>query len=151
MKVSDLRNAFEAGRPLVQAWLDIAVQMAAIRDDCRTKEIDWQQVKSLLKAQIQDAEKGETKRVDAILAKADNATAYADALNLKSSEKNISRDAPQQIVSISAGTPAPVLKPVQSAPPVPSSGTEKLRQQLQASIAAEGMPNIPGFLDRRPS
>jgi len=139
MKVSDLRNAFDAGRPLVQAWLDIAVQMAALRDDCRNKEIDWQQVKSLLKAQIQDAEKGETKRVDAILEKADNATSYADALNLKASEKNISRDAPQQI-SIAAGTTSPAERPaVQAQPSTPI---------IQS--APYEYPDLPAGLDRRP-
>lgn len=153
MKVSDLRNAFEAGRPLVQAWLDIAVQMAALRDDCRTKEIDWQQVKSLLKAQIQDAEDGSTKRVDAILAKADNATSYADALNLGSSEKNnISR----RTVSIAAGTPEPAQKPVEGFSDFPPSSTGT-RVALQTSVAMVragadpfDMPDIPAALDRRP-
>lgn len=135
MKASDLRNAFEAGRPLVEAWLNIAEQMAALRDHCRTKEIDWQQLKTLLKAQIQDAEKGETKRVDAILEKADNATAYADLLGIKPSEKNISRDAPQQ-VSI-APAPAPV------APAQPSAAPEP--------IAPYDFPDLPAHLDRRVS
>lgn len=169
MKVADLRNAFAAGRPLVEQWLGIAVQMAALRDDCRTKQIDWQQVKSLLKAQIQDAEKGETKRVDAILAKADNATTYADALNLGSPEKKNSRAASQQTVSIAAGTASPAQKPtckeslqVQNGGPVaPAPRSEQptqTAQALQASVAiarAGGdpfeMPDIPAVLDRRPS
>lgn len=91
MKVSDLKNVFEAGRPLVEQWLDVAEQMAALRDACREKEIDWSQVKALLKAQIQDAREGSSKRVNAILSKADNATSYADALGL-TSEKNNSRE-----------------------------------------------------------
>lgn len=47
-------------------------------------------------------------------------------------------------------TPAPGLSPVQSATDAPLSGTEKLRQQLQASVAAADAGDIPAILDRRP-
>ena len=148
MKVADLRNAFAAGRPLVQQWMDISIQMAALRDDCREKGIEWQQVKSLLKAQMLDEAEGTSKRVDAILEKADIATAYADALGLGSSEKNISRDASQQ-------TPEPAEKPTRSIAEIPAPPT-KTASALQASVALAragadpfDMPDIPAILDRR--
>lgn len=148
MKVADLRNAFAAGRPLVQQWMDISIQMAALRDDCREKGIEWQQVKSLLKAQMLDEAEGTTKRVDAIIEKADIATAYADALGLGGSEKNISRDAPQQ-------APEAPQKPVRTISPDPAPPT-KTASQLQVSVALARagidpfeMPDIPAYLDRR--
>lgn len=146
MKVADLKSAFATGRPLVEQSLDIAEQMAALRTWCREREVDWQQVKSLLKAQMQDeAEgKGETKRVNAILAKADNATAYAAEIGFGSPEKKISRVAPQNPESaITAPQP-----PVHAPSAVPSSSTEKLRQDLQASIALADAGPCPDFLLR---
>lgn len=158
MKISDLRNVFESARPLVEQWLDVAEQMAALRDACREKEIDWSQVKALLKAQIQDGRDGTDKRVKAILERADNATSYADALGL-ASEKNISRgdhigDATEMVAAPPA-KPADTIKPVSaisvaagtnSAPERPAS---PLREALQASLAADDYPDMPAFLDRR--
>lgn len=88
----DLKDLFSAGRPLVEQWLDIAEQFAALRDAAREKGLDWGQIKALLKAQVQDERDGEGKRVAKIIEKADFASSYADMLGLgKMNEKNISR------------------------------------------------------------
>ena len=131
MKVSDLKNVFEAGRPLVEQWLDVAEQMAALRDACREKEIDWSQVKALLKAQIQDGRDGSSKRVNAILSKADNATSYADALGLTSEKFNSREFASDEQVTASA-----LQKPVQqfSSPDIDLTIPDDL--------------SVPGFLRR---
>lgn len=157
MKISDLRNAFEAGRPLVEQWLDIAEQFAALRDACREKEIDWQQVKTLLKATIQDAREGTDKRVKALLTKADTATTYAEELGLGRVEEknNFSRET----VSIAAGTAAPAQKPVQQEHIVPAPSSVRPSATAQAMQASAAMARSggdaysdlepPAFLDRR--
>lgn len=91
---TDLKHFFVEGRPLIEQALDIAEQFKAFRDAAREKDIDWSQVKALLKAQILDERDGEPngKRVRAIIDKADNASAYADMLGLGAPEKNFSRE-----------------------------------------------------------
>ena len=91
---ADLKAIFTAGRPLVEGALDIAEQIAALRDVATQKGLDWSQVKALLKAQIQDErdKAGSGKRVKRIVEKADFACAYADMLGLGNmNEKNYSR------------------------------------------------------------
>lgn len=81
---TDLRNIFSEARPLIEQQLGLAVQIAALRDVATTKGLDWSQIKALVKAQVQDEldEKGGGKRVKAIVAKAEHASAYADMLGL---------------------------------------------------------------------
>lgn len=81
MNTSDLKSIFAAGRPLVEQSLDIAEQLAALRDAATDKGFDWSQIKALLKAQIQD-ERDDKGRVADILEKASYAVAYADMLGL---------------------------------------------------------------------
>jgi hypothetical protein len=145
MKVSDLKSVFEAGRPLVEGWLDIAEEMAALRDACREKEIDWSQVKALLKAQIQDARDGSDKRVKAILSKADNATSYADALGL-SSEKNISRDDTRNS-DIAASATEKLVGPISPSDEVSLENIVGEPPSRDLTIPDDG--SIPAFLDRR--
>lgn len=90
-KASDVRGFFEEGRKLVEQDLDIAEQFKALRDAARVKNVDWSQIKALLKAQILDERDGTDKRVRAIVEKADCASAYADMLGL-GSEKNNTRE-----------------------------------------------------------
>lgn len=94
-----LRDVFEAGRPLIEQWLDVAEQIAALRNVATERGLDWSQVKQLLKAQIQDERdgSGEGKRVRRIVEKAEFASAYADMLGLaKMNEKSFS-DAPVKV------------------------------------------------------
>lgn len=86
-----LREVFTAGRPLVEAWLDIGEQIAALREVATAKGLDWSQVKALLKAQIHDErdERGDGKRVARIVEKAEFASAYADMLGLSNMNENI--------------------------------------------------------------
>jgi hypothetical protein len=79
-----LKKIFTAARPLVEEWLDIAEQMAAIRDTATAQGLDWSQIKALLKAQVQDERdgRGDGKRVNKIIEKAEFASAYADMLGL---------------------------------------------------------------------
>lgn len=90
---SELRALYQAGRPLIEAQIDLAEQVAALRDAASDKGFDWGQIKALLKAQIQDErdESGGNKRVAKVIEKADNATSYADMLGLaKVNENNFS-------------------------------------------------------------
>lgn len=92
---SELRKIFAAGRPLVEQSLDLAEEIAALRDMASDTGFDWSRIKALLKAQIQDErdESGDGKRVRDLLKKADATTAYADVLGLGqiiTQEKNIS-------------------------------------------------------------
>lgn len=89
---SALRKYAEAGKPLVEQWIDLSEEFKALRDAARNDGVDWAAIKGLLKAQLLDARDGGSKRVDALLEKADLATAYADMLGIKVSEKNFSRD-----------------------------------------------------------
>lgn len=88
---SDLKGLFTEALPLIDRWLDLRDEFAALRDAATAKGIDWGQVKALAKAHAEDArdESGEGKRVRRIIDKADYASAYADMLGLaKLNEKN---------------------------------------------------------------
>ncbi len=87
---TDLKNIFAVGRPLIEQWLDVAEQIAALRDAANDKGLDWSQLKALMKAQIQDERdaSGEGKRVKRIVEKAEFACAYADMLGLSNMNEN---------------------------------------------------------------
>lgn len=90
-----LKKIWKAARPLIAEGLDIAEQIAALRDTATDHGLDWSQIKALLKAQIQDErdDNGDGKRMKRLLEKADHATAYADMLGFSApnmNEKNIS-------------------------------------------------------------
>lgn len=92
---TELKQIFSAARPLVEQWLDIAEQMAAIRDTASAKGLDWSQIKALLKAQVQDERdgRGDGKRVNRLVEKAEFASAYAGMLGLVNmNEENISSE-----------------------------------------------------------
>lgn len=98
----DLREVVSAARPLIEQWLDIAEQIAALRDMATDRGLDWSQIKALVKAQVQDERAGDTKRVQRIIEKAEFASAYADMLGLSEKvNENIfsgeSRQAPAQL------------------------------------------------------
>ena len=91
MAASDaLRDISRAARPLIEQALDIADQIAALRNVATEKGLDWSQLKALLKAQIQDErdETGEGKRVKRVVEKAEFASAYADMLGLANMNEN---------------------------------------------------------------
>lgn len=90
-----LQQISQAARPLIEAHLDIAEQIAALRDAATAQGIDWSQLKALIKAQIQDERDGsDGKRVRKIVEKAEFAAAYADMLGLTSlNENNFSGEA----------------------------------------------------------
>lgn len=91
MATSDaLRDISRAARPLIEQALDIADQIAALRNVATEKGLDWSQLKALLKAQIQDErdETGEGKRVKRVVEKAEFASAYADMLGLANMNEN---------------------------------------------------------------
>lgn len=72
-----LKEIFAAGRPLIEAQLDLADQVAALRDAATAKGLDWSQLKALMKAQIQDErdDAGDGRRVKRIIEKAEFASA----------------------------------------------------------------------------
>lgn len=85
-----LKEIFAAGRPLIEAQLDLADQVAALRDAATAKGLDWSQLKALMKAQIQDErdDAGDGRRVKRIVEKAEFASAYADMLGLANMNEN---------------------------------------------------------------
>lgn len=84
-----LRDIFAAGRPLIEQWIDVAEQIAALRDVATDKGLDWSQLKALMKAQIQDErDDNDGKRVKRIVEKAEFASAYADMLGLVNMNEN---------------------------------------------------------------
>jgi len=115
-----LKQVFTAARPLIELWLDVAEQMAALRDTATVKGLDWSQVKALVKAQVQDErdEAGDGKRVKRIIDKADAASAYADMLGLGNmNEKNFSAE--PSPVSTPCGTGSNAVEG-EAAPPSPA-------------------------------
>lgn len=93
MNSSDLRKLFAAARPLVEQWLDLSEEFAALRDAAKAKGIDWSAVKGLIKAQIQDERDGGDKNVTRILDRAEFASSYAALLGIggaNMNEENIS-------------------------------------------------------------
>lgn len=161
-----LKEVFATGRSLIEEWLDVAEQIAALREAATAKGLDWSQVKALLKAQIQDERAGETKRVRRIIEKAEFASSYADMLGLGNlNEKNFSAQP--------AEPSAPHPETVDGGQPIPSVPADD--QSVNAGAKSEavspavagqdthdhghGTPfasnsnyddlEIPGFLDRR--
>lgn len=97
-----LREISTVARPLIEQWLDVSEQMAALREVATAKGLDWSQLKALLKAQIQDErdDSGEGKRVARVVEKAEFACAYADMLgfvneNIYSAQSEL--DAPEEV------------------------------------------------------
>lgn len=90
-----LREISTVARPLIEQWLDVSEQMAALREVATAKGLDWSQLKALLKAQIQDErdDSGEGKRVARVVEKAEFACAYADMLGFVN-ENNFSAHSP---------------------------------------------------------
>lgn len=80
----ELKKIVTVARPVIDRWLDLVEELAAIRDAATQKGLDWGQIKALLKAQAQDERdgSGEGKRVSRIIEKADYAASYADMLGL---------------------------------------------------------------------
>lgn len=87
---TDLCAICTEARPLIEQQLDLAEQVAALRDAATARGLDWSQIKALMKAQIQDERDGGN-RVQRIIEKAEHASAYADMLGLANmNEKNFS-------------------------------------------------------------
>lgn len=86
-----LKQIVTEARPLVERQLDLAEQIAGLREVVTSAGGDWSQLKALVKAQIQDErdDASDGKRVQRILDKADYANAYADMLGIGNlNEKN---------------------------------------------------------------
>ena len=85
-----LKKIVAEARPLIEQQLDLAEQVAGLREVVTTAGGDWSQLKALVKAQIQDErdDAGDGKRVRKILNKADYATSYATLLGLGDANMN---------------------------------------------------------------
>lgn len=94
---SQLKQITAEARPIIERQLDDALKLAGLRDVVSAAGGDWSQLKALIKAQIQDEETGDGKRVQKILDKADHAVEYADILGLsayaKMNEENFVHEA----------------------------------------------------------
>ena len=139
-----LKQVFAAARPLVERWLDISEQMAALRDAATAQGLDWSQVKALVKAQVQDErdEAGDGKRVKRIIDKAEAASAYADMLGLADmNEKNFSAEPSPASTSLDV-----VSKAGEGAAAAPSSPADHSYDPMTGELDPVPMPD---FLDRR--
>ena len=148
MNPSVLKQIVTEARPLIEQQLDLAEQIAGLREVVTANGGDWSQLKALVKAQVQDErdEAGEGKHVRKILERADYANAYADMLGLaKMNEFN----------SFSSSQPVEVsLTAVQDADSSPSAGTggEADRQPIPEHTTAPGEPaSVGAAVDATPS
>ena len=89
---SALKEIITAARPLIEQWLAVGEQIAALREAATAQQLDWGPIKALLKAQIQD-EKDDGNRVEKLLSKADKSMAYADMLGWGAEKNNFSGEA----------------------------------------------------------
>ena len=113
MNPSVLKQIVTEARPLIEQQLDLAEQIAGLREVVTANGGDWSQLKALVKAQVQDErdDAGDGKHVRKILDRADYANAYADILGFggsKMNEENFS--APGEPASAGAAvdaTPSP--------------------------------------------
>lgn len=164
MIAGDLRNLFKAAKPLVEQWLDLGEEFAALRDAAKEKGIDWSAVKGLLKARAQDEREGGSKHIDRILEKAEFASSYAAMLGLAGShmnENNFSGDhivdanekVDQETGEIEDRNDAPAMPP----PPAVSLGTAPSGRAADespdtprnvVSLAVPECPDIPEILRR---
>jgi hypothetical protein len=88
---TDLKAIISEARPVIERRLDDTAIIAGFRETVTAKGGDWSQIKALVTAMIQDErdESGGSKRVRALLSKADHALGYADMLGLGNlNEKN---------------------------------------------------------------
>jgi len=85
---AQLKQITAEARPIIERQLDDALKLAGLRDVVAAAGGDWSQLKALIKAQIQDEETGDGKRVRKILDKAEYANAYADMLGLGGANMN---------------------------------------------------------------
>jgi len=155
---SQLKSIVTMARPLIERWLDIGEQLAALRDAATAQGIEWQPIKALLKAQIQDEAENKG-RVSKLLDRAETATAYADMLgwgeeNKKNSPAPEAAHDPEtgEITPDAVGstrargplteeTPEPVAF---GASPVTAGG----RPPSPLAVADIELPDIPDFLRR---
>lgn len=136
-----LKEIFEAGRPLVQQWLEVATQIAALRDVATEKGLDWSQVKALLKAQVQDDMDGtgEAKRVRRIVERAEFASSYADMLGLANMNEEKFSAPPCKAPSVRVPAPVPLVSP---------AGAEKEGGDPASPPPSDTDLDIPDFLRR---
>lgn len=86
INVADLNSIVAAARPLIEDWLDIADQLAAFRETADEKNLDWSQIKNLVKATILD-ERDDGDRVQKLAAKAEKVSEYLELLKPNSGDK----------------------------------------------------------------
>ncbi len=90
MNPSVLKQIVTEARPLIEQQLDLAEQIAGLREVVTANGGDWSQLKALVKAQVQDErdEAGDGKHVRKILDRAEYANAYADILGFGGAKMN---------------------------------------------------------------
>jgi len=120
-----LKQIVTEARPLIERQLDIALQIAGLRTVVTEAGGDWSQLKALIKAQVQDEQADDPKRVDRILEKADYAKIYADMLGLgrpNMNEQNYSAD------EVEPSSPEPNV-PTASGVPVTEAAEQPVREE----------------------
>ena len=145
-----LRDVAKEARAPIERMLDDAEILAGLGRICRDNDIDWSQLKALIKAQIRDDrdESGEGGHVESIINRADAAQAYADIL---SGQKNISDEPNPPEPAIAQQTTTDVIGASGHA-----SATFQIPRSQIATPTAPAHPidhterdGIPAFLDRR--
>jgi hypothetical protein len=160
---AQLKKIVTEARPLIERQLDLAEQIAGLRDVVSSAGGDWSQLKALIKAQIQDErdEGADGKRVKKILDRADYATTYADMLGLsafaKMNEENFfAEDIPEhdaetgEVIEPQHGLRTDTA--AQTVQPHPAVATsETLTESVESSVGGSGDSNAAPALIPEPS
>lgn len=152
-----LKAIIKEARPVIERQLDDAEIIAGFRTKVTNDGGDWGQVKALLKAMILDErdDAGDSKRVNALLGKAEHATAYADMLGIGNlNEKNSFQPAEDPQAPQTHGGPnggegdAPVLSADTNSQADDASGQVGVIADATSLDRAEGEEDGPQFLMR---
>jgi len=138
-----LKQIVAEARPLIERQLEIALQIAGLRTVVTEAGGDWSQLKALIKAQVQDEQADDPKRVERILEKADYAKIYADMLGLGRSnmnEQNFSAEDAEDptgghMLDQGEGASAPALSPMNPVAKAPAGNA--VNATTQGSERAE--------------
>lgn len=154
-----IRDVAKETRPIIEQMMEGAEVLARLGRVCRDNDIDWSQLKALIKAQIRDEqdEEGKGEYVAAIINRADAAQAYVDILSgQKSFSDEQSSHQKNKTDAQSPTAPAPAEQLAPKNEQWAAIHKEMAPDEFRAAAAVEVQhldlterDGIPAFLDRR--
>jgi hypothetical protein len=163
---SDIRSFAQDLRPIVDRGLDDAEIVKGLRDAATDKGIDWSQLKSLVKAQAQDA-RDDGDRVAKLVERAEFASAYAEMLranvngNEETRSSSLSETLAQAKVVSARSTSANMAEHAKVSQALADAGmisqeaadeTKQIAAGIARKFGAQAeYPELPPELDRRKS